>query len=153
GGPEKITLCKKGVIVGAACRKARPGVMGEKADRVMKVERKVNRKLRSILGTRLEGAREAVLRKVNSWQGYREMPAYWGFYASAPTVACRNCGLVLPLAWKSAEKPCLCGKPDPAVMVPLHAVGMTREDMHEMLEKVYEEAKKEVELEEAGATA
>lgn len=113
----------------------------------------MNEKLRSLLGPRLGEARESVLREVNTWQGYREMPSYWGFHASAPVVACRNCGLVLPYAWKKAERPCLCGKPDPAVMVPLHAAGLTREELHEMLEKVYEEAKKEVELEEAGAVA
>ncbi len=122
-------------------------------DRVMAVERKVNKKLRSILEPRLEGAREAVLREVDTWQGYREMPAFWSFYATNATVACRKCGVVLPLAWKSVEKPCLCGKPDPGVMVPLHAAGLGKEELHEMLNKVYEEARKEIELEEAGAVA
>lgn len=140
------------MIEGAAGRKACPGVM-RVSDRVMAVERKVNKKLRSLLEPRLEGAKEAVLREVDVWQGYREMPAYWGFYASVSTVACRGCGMVLPYAWKRAEKPCLCGKPDPAVMVPLHAAGLTKEELHEMLNKVYEEARKEVELEEAGAVA
>ncbi len=100
------------------------------------MEKKVNEKLRAILGPRLEEAREAVLKEVDTWQGYREIPAYWGFHASAPVVACRNCGLILPQAWKSAEKACLCGKPDPAILVPFSVI--PEGERKEIVKKAYE---------------
>lgn len=99
------------------------------------MEKKVNEKLRAILEPQLREARESVLKEVDTWQGYREAPGYWGFYTTTPTVACRNCGLVLPQAWKSAEKPCLCGKPDPAILVPFSV--LPEAERKEMIREVY----------------
>ena len=58
--------------------------------------------------------------EVRPWQP-EGLPTEVGLYASVGVVYCRRCGLVLPFAWREVAG-CLCGRPDPAVLIPLAAV-------------------------------
>ena len=59
--------------------------------------------------------------EIRPWRS-EGLPTEVGLYASVGVTYCRNCGLVLPYDWRRVEKPCLCGSPDPAVLVPLSVI-------------------------------
>ncbi|MBE3585394.1 MAG: hypothetical protein IMW94_04375 [Thermoanaerobacter sp.] len=97
----------------------------------------VNAKLLELLEPHREAVRAAVRKPVVRWKEAETMPDRWGFYASDAVVFCRNCGLVLPFAWKAVRYPCFCGRPEPVILLPFSVLPQNVRD--ELIEAVAED--------------